>query len=97
MARVANVDRKLVRNKVKPQNPNANGLRVQVDTKAIHDRLFVKLDQGDGTKMTSEQKLERKAERKVKRKVIVPPKPVEMPKPRLITIPKLYEEMTFVE
>lgn len=45
---MTNQDFKFTKSKVKPVEKKRKGLRVKADAKAIHDRLFVKLEAGDG-------------------------------------------------
>lgn len=40
-----------------PATQASTGLRIMADAKAIHSKLFVKLDAGDGPKASSNQKL----------------------------------------
>jgi hypothetical protein len=50
---MADQDVKFTKNKVKPENKKAKGARALADVDKVHERLFVKLEAGDGPKQSS--------------------------------------------
>ena len=53
LTRMADQDVKFTKNKVKPENKKAKGARALADVDKVHERLFVKLEAGDGPKQSS--------------------------------------------
>lgn len=54
---MADQDVKFTKNKVKPENKKSKGARALADVDKVHERLFVKLEAGDGPKQSSIQKM----------------------------------------
>ncbi len=50
LTRMADQDVKFTKNRVKPETKKAKGARALADVNKVHERLFVKLEAGDGPK-----------------------------------------------